>query len=140
MTLYVPDCELLNDVPQPVSVSAKTKSNIHLALRDLPASPNQNRGSDETRAISNPEGADINRLLLVALTVIFVLFGALPDSVEGAKLQPQPLGSPEQANERDALKPFSGVTETIKDPDRPCDMLRLLLESVCKSVVGGRAW
>ena len=123
-------CELLNDVPQPVSVSTKTKSNIHLALRNLPAIPNQNRGRGDTRATSNPEGADINRPLVVALTVIFVLFGAFPDSVEGAKLQPQPLGSPEQANERGALNPFSGVTETINDPDVPSDMLRLLLESV----------
>jgi len=142
VTLYVPDCdccERLNDVPQPVSVSTKTKSNIHLALRDLPASPNQNRGSGETRATSNPEGAGINRPLLVALTVIFVLCGALPDSVEGAKLQPQPLGSPEQANERDARNPFSGLTETIKDPDTPGDMLRLAAGE-CKSVVGGSAW
>jgi hypothetical protein len=133
VTLYVPDCdgcELLNDVPQPVSASAKIKSNIHLARRDLPAIPNQNRGSGDTRATSNPEGADINRPLVVAFTVIFVLFGALPETVEGAKLQPQPLGNPEQANERGALNPFSGVIETIKDPDIPSDMLRLLLESV----------
>jgi hypothetical protein len=133
VTLYVPDCDgcvLLNEVPQPVSASTMTKSSIHLARRDLPASPNQKRGSGETRATSNPEGAGINRPLLVALTVIFVLFGALPESVEGAKLQPQPLGSPEQANEREPLNPFSGLTETINDPDMPNDMLRLLLERV----------
>jgi hypothetical protein len=130
VTLYVPGCQPLNDVPQPVSVSTKTKSNIHLALRDLPASPNQNRGSGETRATSNPEGVDTNRPLLVGITVIFVLFAALPETVEGAKLQPQPLGSPEQANERDALNPFSGVTETINDPGIPSDRLRLLPESV----------
>ena len=96
----------------------------------MPAIPNQNKGRGDTRATSNPEGADINRPLVVALTVIFVLFGAFPDSVEGAKLQPQPLGSPEQANERDARNPFSGLTETIKDPGAAGDMLRLLLESV----------
>ena len=109
----------LNDVPQPVNASPKTKSNIHLALRNLPAIPNQNRGRGETRATSNPEGAGINRPLLVGFTVIFVLFGELPDSVEGAKLQPQPLGSPVQANERGARNPFFGVTETIKDPECP---------------------
>ncbi len=62
-------------------------------------------------------GEAINRLLLVALTVNWVLSGALPESVEGAKLQPHPLGSPEQAKDNDALNPFSGATETVKDPD-----------------------
>jgi len=66
---------------------------------------------------------------LVAFTVIFVLCGALPDSVEGAKLQPHPLGRPEQAKDSEALNPFSGATETIKDPDMPRDMVRVLLES-----------
>jgi hypothetical protein len=130
VTLYVVACEFLNDVPQPVSASTKTKSSIHLALRDLPPSPNQNSGSGETRATSNPEEAGVNLPLLVGLTVIFVLCGELPDRVEGAKLQPQPLGSPVQANEREARNPFSGLTETIKDPGAAGDMLRLLLESV----------
>jgi hypothetical protein len=62
--------------------------------------------------------------------VIFVLSGALADSVGGAKLQPQPLGSPEQAKDNKALNPFSGATETVKDPDVPCVMLRVLLERV----------
>jgi hypothetical protein len=51
--------------------------------------------------------------------VIFVLSGALPDSVEGAKLQAHPLGSPEQAKDNEALNPFSGATETVKDPGVP---------------------
>jgi hypothetical protein len=62
--------------------------------------------------------------------VNFVLSGALPDSVEGAKLHPHPLGSPEQAKDKEALNPFSGATETIKDPGAPCVMVRVLLESV----------
>ena len=62
--------------------------------------------------------------------VILVLWGALPDSVEGAKLQPHPLGRPEQAKDSEALKPFSGATETVKDPGVPCAMLSVLLERV----------
>ena len=80
--------------------------------------------------MSNPEGAITNRLLLVALTVIVVLCAALPDNVEGEKLQPHPLGKPEQANDREALKPFSGATETFNDPDMPGDIARVVLESV----------
>ena len=75
-------------------------------------------------------GSGLNWLLLVALMVIFVLSGALPESVEGAKLQPQALGSPEQAKDNEALNPFSGATETVKDPGVPCVMLRVLLERV----------
>jgi hypothetical protein len=62
--------------------------------------------------------------------VIFVLSGALPDSVEGAKLQPHPLGRPAQAKDSEALNPFSGATETIKDPGVAWVMVRVLLESV----------
>jgi hypothetical protein len=72
----------------------------------------------------------INWLLLVAPMVIFVLSGVLPDSVEGAKLQAHPLGSPEQAKDNEALNPFSGATETVKDPGVPCAMFRVLLERV----------
>jgi hypothetical protein len=113
------------DVPQPVMASEKKKSKV---LRDLPRSPNQIRGSGETRARTNPEGAAIHQLLLVAPTVIFVLCPALPDSVAGAKLQPQPLGNPEHANDSEALNPFCGATETISEPDEPCDNARVLLE------------
>lgn len=108
----------------------KRNDNIHRALRDLPARPNQNRGSGETRARINPEGVTINPLLLVALTVIFVLWGAAPDSVAGAKLQPQPFGNPEHANDSEALNPFCGATETVNNPDVPCDIASVLLESV----------
>jgi hypothetical protein len=72
----------------------------------------------------------VNRLLLVALTVIVVLWAALPDSVAGEKVQPQPLGRPEQANDREALNPFSGATETFNDPFVPWDMARVALERV----------
>ena len=131
MTLYVvdcPACELVgvDDDPQPARLSKQKETKIHRAIRD----PNQNNGSGDTKARSNPEGAGINRLLLAPLTVIFVLCAALPDSVEGAKLQPHPLGRPEQANESEALNPFSGATETVRDPDVPCAMLSVLLESV----------
>lgn len=123
-------CELLDDDPQPASKSAKKKINTQRALRTFPATPNQNKGSGETRARTSPEGVGINQPLLVALTVIFVLCGAPPDSVEGAKLQPHPLGSPVQANDSEALNPFSGATETVSDPDVPCDIASVLLESV----------
>lgn len=110
--------------------STKAKSSNHLTRRDLPVNPNQKRGSGETKARSNPEGATVNRLLPVALTVIVVLCAVLPASVEGEKLHPQPLGKPEHANDREALNPFSGATETFKDPDVPCDIARVALESV----------
>ena len=96
----------------------------------MPGNPNHKRGSGETKAKSNPDGVTVNRLLLVALKVIVVLCAALPDSVAGEKLQPQPLGKPEHANDREALNPFSGATETFKDPDMPCDIARVALESV----------
>jgi hypothetical protein len=105
VTLYVlglPGCELF-EVEQPASVSTKTTpSNIHRALRDLPGNPNKNSENGETRARTNPEGPGIRRLLLVALTVILVLWDLFPDSVEGAKLHPHPLGRPEQANDSEA--------------------------------------
>jgi hypothetical protein len=133
VTLYVvdcPACELVDvdvvDDPQPARLSKQKETKIHRARRD----PNHNNGSGDTNARSNPEGAGINRLLLTPLTVTFVLCAALPDSVEGAKLQPHPLGRPEQANESEALNPFSGATETIRDPDVPCAKLSVLLESV----------
>jgi hypothetical protein len=87
-------------------------------------------GIGEESARSNPVDCGINWLLLVALIVIFVLSGALPESVEGAKLQPHPLGRPAQANEREALNPFSGATATINDPVVPCAIVTVLLESV----------
>jgi hypothetical protein len=67
---------------------------------------------------------------LVALTVIFVLCAAPPVSVAGAKLQPQPLGRPEQANVSDALKPFCGATETINEAEAPGDTASVLPERV----------
>jgi hypothetical protein len=133
VTLYVLDCDcccaLLDEVPQPARASRK-QNNIHRPFGDLPANPNQNRGSGEARTKTNPEGVGINRPLLVALTVIFVLWGVPPDSVAGAKLQPQPLGRPEQANVSEAINPFCGATETVNEPDVPCDIARALLESV----------
>ena len=96
----------------------------------MPANPNQKRGRGETKARSNPEGATVNRLLLVALTVIVVLSAALPDNVDGEKVQPHPLGRPAQANEREALNPFSGATETFNDPAIPGDIARVALERV----------
>jgi hypothetical protein len=77
-----------------------------------------------------PEGEFAHWLLLVVLMVICVLSGALPDSVEGAKLHPHPLGRPEHAKDNDALNPFSGAIETIKDPGVPCVIVRVLLERV----------
>ena len=69
-------------------------------------------------------------LLLVALTVTVVVSGVVPDKVEGAKLQPKPLGNPVHANEREASNPFSGATETVKVPGADCEMLSVPLESV----------
>ena len=118
-------------MPQPVSVIPQSNSNIQPSLRALlPARPSSIRGSGETSASSIPEDAGSNWLLEAPLIVIFVLWGAPPESVAGAKLQPHPLGKPEQAKDSEALKPFSGVTETVRDPDVPCVMLRVLLDSV----------
>lgn len=64
------------------------------------------------------------------LTVIVVLCGAPPDTVAGAKLQPHPLGKPEQANESAALNPFSGATFTVKDPGVLCATVRVPLDKV----------
>ena len=126
------DCccgELLNEVPQPARASRQTKRDI--ILRDLfPGNPKKNNGIGETTARISPDGEPIHWLLLVALMVIFVFSGALPDSVDGAKLQPHPLGRPEHAKDNEALNPFSGATETVKDPGVPCVMARVLLESV----------
>jgi hypothetical protein len=126
------DCccgELLNEVPQPARAIRQTKSDI--ILRDLfPGKPKKNKGIGQTIARMNPDGEPIHWLLLVALMVIFVLSGALPDSVEGAKLHPHPLGRPEHAKDNEVLNPFSGATETIKDPGVPCVMARVLLERV----------
>jgi hypothetical protein len=99
------------------------------AARDLPDSPSRKRGKGATRARNKPEGARM-RLLLAALTVIVVVSGVVPGNVEGAKLQPNPLGNPVQANESEASNPFSGVTETVNVPDVDCAMLSVLLESV----------
>lgn len=134
VTLYVLDCpcgELLNEVPQPARVITQTKSNIHRAARDLfPGNPKKNNGIGETSASMSPDGEAVNWPLLVALMVSFVLSGALPESVEGANVQPHPLGRPEQAKDNEALNPFSGATETVRDPDVPCVMFSALLESV----------
>ena len=117
------------EVPQPARARAKTKSNTHRALRDLSPRPNQNSGSGDTRASTNPVGAGIH-LLLVVLTVMVVLCGVFPDRVAGAKLQPHPLGKPEQANDNAALNPFSGATLTVKDPGVLCVTVRVLLDKV----------
>jgi hypothetical protein len=132
VTLYVLGacCELFDDVEQPASVSTKTQNNSHRALRDLPNNPSKNRGNGETMASINPEDPGIRRLLLVWLTVIVVLWDLFPDSVEGAKLHPQPLGRPVQANDSEALNPFCGATETVKDPDAPWVTVRVLAERV----------
>lgn len=122
---------MLPEVPQPANARTNTKSNTQrAAFRDLPPKPNQKSGSGETRATTNPAGAGIHRALLVVLTVIVVLCGALPERVAGAKLQPHPLGKPEQANESAALNPFSGATFTVKDPGVLCAMVRVPLDNV----------
>jgi hypothetical protein len=132
VTLYVlgADCELVGDVEQPARVSTQIPSNIHRALRNFPDSPSKNRGNGETRARSNPEGPGISRLLVVWLTVKVVLSDLFPDSVEGAKLHPHPLGRPVQANDSEAANPFSGATETVKVPDPPWVTVRAPAESV----------
>jgi hypothetical protein len=123
VTLYVVDCpcgELLDDVPQPASTATKTNINNHRAFLDLPPkNPKKMSGIGEERARSNPVECGTNWLLLVALIVIVVLSGAPPESVEGAKLQPHPLGRPEQAKEREALNPFCGATATVNEPVAP---------------------
>ena len=121
---------MLPEVPQPASARAKTKSNTQRALRDLPPRPSQNSGSGEARASTNPVGEGIHLLLLVVLTVMVVLCGALPDRVAGAKLQPHPLGKPEQANDSAALNPFSGATLTVKDPGVLCVTVSAPLDKV----------
>jgi hypothetical protein len=128
--LDCPGCGPLNEVPQPArAANRKINSKIHSALRDLPLEkPRKNSGIGETSARMSPDGATINCPLLVALMVNFVLSGALPESVDGAKLQPHPLGSPEQAKDNEALNPFSGATETVKDPGVPCVIVRAPLE------------
>lgn len=135
VTLYVLGwdccgCVLEEEDPQPARVSTKTKSKSQRALSDLPASPNQNRGSGETRARTNPLGAGARRAALVVLTVSVVLSGPLPDNVAGAKLQPHPLGSPEQANDSEALNPFSGATATVNVPGVPCVIVSVPLDNV----------
>jgi hypothetical protein len=123
-------CELLNEVPQPATAITQTKSNIHRALRDLlPENPKKSNGIGETSAITSP-GEARNPLLVEPLIVIFVLCGALPDKVEGANVHPHPLGRPEQAKDNEALNPFSGATETVKEPGVPCATVSAPLESV----------
>ena len=129
--LDCPDCEPVKEAPQPVKPITQRKTNIHSALRDLlPEKPRKNNGIGDTSASMRPDGEAINWPLFVALMVNFVLSGALPESVGGAKLQPHPLGSPEQTKDNEALNPFSGATETVKDPGVPCVMVRVLLERV----------
>jgi len=121
----------LPEVPQPASARTKTKSNTQRALRDLPPRPSQNSGRGEARASTNPVGAGIHLLLLlVVLTVMVVLCGALPDRVAGAKLHPHPLGKPEQANDSAALNPFSGATFTVRDPGVLCVTVSVLPDNV----------
>src|SRR5271166_4780786 len=108
----------------------KKKSSTQSALRDWPPRPSQNSGSGETRARTNPVGAVIHRVLLVVLTVIVVLCGALPDRVAGEKLQPHPLGKPAQANDSTALNPFSGATLTVKDPGAFCATVSVPFDNV----------
>jgi hypothetical protein len=121
---------VLPEVPQPAKARVKTKSNMQRALRDLLPRPSQNSGRGETRASTNPAGAGIHRALLIVFTVIVVLCGALPDRVAGAKLQPHPLGKPEQANDSAALNPFSGATLTVKDPGVLCVTVSAPLDKV----------
>jgi hypothetical protein len=123
--VVVPD-----DPPQPLSERAIAKSKMQHAARDLPDSASRNRGKGATMARNKPEGARMSWLLLVALTVIVVVSGVVPDNVDGAKLQLKPVGNPVQANETEAANPFSGVTETVKDPGADCEMLSVPLESV----------
>ena len=136
MTLYVLggfccDCpDVLPEVPQPARARANVKSNIQRVLRDLLPTPNQRSGNGVTRARANPAGPGIHPVLLVVLTVIVVLCGALPDSVAGAKVQLHPLGKPEQANDRAALNPFSGATFSVKDPGVLGATLRVPLDKV----------
>jgi hypothetical protein len=129
--LDCPGCGFLNEVPHPLKAITHRKSNIHSARRDLlPEKPSKRNGIGETSARTSPDGEAINWPLLAALMVNFVLSGALPESVGGAKLQPHPLGRPEQAKDNEALNPFSGATETVRDPGVPCVMVRVLLERV----------
>lgn len=83
----------------------------------------------ETTAKNIPAGFGAKRLL-PALIVIVVVCGELPETVAGEKLQPHPLGRPEQAKESDALKPFAGATETINDPAVPCATVSALPDNV----------
>jgi hypothetical protein len=121
---------LEDDDPQPASVSTEAKSKNQRVLKDLPASPSQNRGSGETSARINPVGAGPRRAALVVLMVNVVLSGPLPDNVAGAKLQPHPLGRPEQANDSEALNPFSGATATFSVPAVPCVIDKVPLDNV----------
>jgi hypothetical protein len=118
-----------DDPPHPVSKRAKAKRKMQRAARDFPDSPSRNRGKGATRARNKPEGARM-RPLPAVLTVMVVVSGLAPDNVEGAKLQPKPLGNPVQANESEASNPFSGVTESVNVPGVDCEMLSALPESV----------
>ncbi len=127
----MPGCGPEKEVPHPLKAITDRKGNIHSILRDLlPEKPSKNNGIGETSASMSPDGGAANWPLLVALMVSFVLSGALPESVGGAKLHAHPLGSPEQAKDNEALNPFSGATETVKDPGVACVMVRVLLERV----------
>jgi hypothetical protein len=134
--LYVLDCfccdcpDVLPEVPQPARARAKVKSNIRRVLRDLLPTPNKKSGSGPTMARANPAGPGIHPALLVVLTVIVVLCGVLPDRVAGAKVQPHPLGKPEQANDNAALNPFSGATFTVMDPGVTDVTVRVPLDKV----------
>ena len=129
--LDCPGCEPLNEAPQPAKASTRRKSSTHCVQRSLPPeSPRKHNGAGNTRAHTSPAGACISWLLLAAPMVIFVLSGALPESVGGAKLHADPLGRPVQAKDNEALNPFSGATETIRDPDVPCVMVSVLPDSV----------
>jgi hypothetical protein len=68
-------------------------------------------------------------LVFVAPTVIMVLPAEAPETVEGEKLQLQPTGKPVHENETEALNPFSGVTDTLSEPELPALTERALAES-----------
>jgi hypothetical protein len=108
--------ELVNDDPQPLS-----RSRLH--SRNLRRLPTINPNNIEGKAIA------MTMPLGEGLIVMTVLSGPLPDRLAGANVQAHPLGIPVHAKPSDALNPFCGATETVIEPDLPCAMLRVLLES-----------
>jgi hypothetical protein len=117
VTLYVPVVAgvFVKDAPQPLRSSRLHSKSLR---RLFAAQPNRMTG--HAMAITMPVG--------VGLIVITVLSGPLPESVAGANVQPHPVGRPVQAKLSDELKPFCGATETVREPDLSCVMLRVLLD------------